>query len=67
MQEVVKRNFEAMSQGLKSQREEIALLKSENKVKDNRISMLENRIMGIEQRLAVVFAKSMGNGATQWV
>ena len=64
MQEVIKRNFEAMSQGLKSQRAETDKLKQDSKAKDARISQLESQIISMNQRLSIVFAKSMGSGAT---
>ena len=64
MDELTKRNFHAMSEGLKAQRDETDILKEELKKRDAIIGQLMERLNGMEQRLAVVFAKSMGAGST---
>ena len=63
-EQLITRNFQAMSEGLKAEREEMAKLRADGIIKDNRISALEQRLIGVEARLAIVFAKSMGSGAT---
>ena len=65
MDALTTRNFEAMSQGLKDMRSELVESKMEGKRKDAKISQLEQRLLQVEQRMAILFAKSMGHGATQ--
>ena len=62
--ELVKRNFHAMSDGLKSVRNEIMELKEDNKRKDSIISELNIRVDMMQQQISTLFAKSMGNGIT---
>jgi len=62
--ELVKRNFHAMSDGLKSVRNEIMELKEDNKRKDSIISELNVRVDMMQQQISTLFAKSMGNGIT---
>ena len=64
MDELIARNFQALSQGLKDQREELRVLKEEVNSKGAEIAELRIRLDQALQRLNIVFAKSMGSGST---
>ncbi len=64
MDELTKRNFHAMSDGLKSVRNELMEVKEDNKRKDSIISELNVRVDMMQQQISTLFAKSMGNGIT---
>ena len=64
MDELTKRNFHAMSEGLKAVRTQVDELKEDLKRKDGIISQLSIQQQTMQQQLAVLFAKSMGPGST---
>lgn len=64
MDELTKRNFHAMSDGLKDLRSELDLIKEEGKKKDAIISQLSTQQQTMQQQLSVLFAKTMGSGST---
>lgn len=64
MDELTKRNFEALSQGLKMLRDDLDNVKEENKKKDAIISNLNNDIMLLKQQNAILFGKIAGSGST---
>ena len=64
MEELVKRNFHTMSDGLKSVRDEVMDLKEDLKRKDAIISQLSVQQQVMQQQLSVLFAKTMGSGST---
>ncbi len=65
MDELSKRNFHTLSEGLKSVRDEIMEVKEDNKRKDSIIAQLNIRIDTLQQQVSVLFAKSMGSGTTE--
>ena len=64
MEELVNRNFHAMSEGLKAVRTQVDELKEDLKRKDGIISQLSTQQQVMQQQLAVLFAQSMGSGST---
>ena len=64
MDELVKRNFHTLSEGLKSQRVEIEKLQEDGKKKDAIISQLSTQQQTMQQQISTLFAKLMGSGAT---
>lgn len=63
-EKLISRNFQALSQGLKDQREEIAKIKEESKRKDAIIAEQNTRLNLMQQQVSILFAKTMGTGAT---
>ena len=63
-EELIKRNFHALSDGLKSVRDEVFQLKEDLKGKDAIISQLSIQQQTMQQQLSILFAKSIGSGAT---
>ena len=64
MDELTKRNFHTMSEGLKDCRTRLDEVVAEGKKKDAIISQLSTQQQTMQQQLSVLFAKSMGSGAT---
>ena len=63
-EKLISRNFQALSQGLKDQREEISKIKEESKRKDAIIAEQNTRLNLMQQQVSILFAKTMGTGAT---
>ena len=63
-EELIKRNFHALSDGLKSVRDEVFQLKEDLKRKDAIISQLSIQQQTMQQQLSILFAKSIGSGST---
>lgn len=64
MDALTNRNFQALSEGLKDLRSQLEGLKEDNKRKDATIAQQNLKIDSMQQRVNVLFAKSMGSGAT---
>ena len=65
MDALTTRNFEAMSQGLKDARTAILELEDAGRKKDAVINQMFMKQLEMEQKIAVLFAKSIGSGTTQ--
>ena len=61
---LIGRNIQALAEAAKDQRNELATLKADGKRKDRVMAQQAQQLNGMEQRLAIVFAKMMGHGAT---
>lgn len=64
MDELTKRNFHALSDGLKDCRSQIDALKEDGKRKDAIIAQQNLRIDSMQQRVNVLYVKTIGSGAT---
>ena len=64
MDALTTRNFHAMSEGLKDCRSKIEGLQADGKKKDAIIYQLSTQQQTMQQQIAVLFAKTMGSGAT---
>ena len=61
---LIERNFHALSDGLKSIRDEVMQLKEDLKRKDAIIAQQNIKLDTLQQQVSVLFAKSIGSGST---
>ena len=62
--EIVVKNFMALNQFMKDQRNEVDALKTKLSDKDKEIAGLRADIAGLSSRVNLMFAKTMGTGPT---
>ena len=61
---LIGRNFHALSEGLKDLRTQIEELKEDGKRKDGIIAQQNLRIDSMQQRVNILYVKTIGSGAT---
>jgi len=62
--ELTKKNFLAMSEGLKALRSEISELKIEKREQDEQIGQLRTELNSMKSKQGIMMAKLHGTGAT---
>ncbi len=65
MDALTQRNFHAMSEGLKDVRQKLVDAEANDKKKNAIITELNSKVIMLEQRVNIMFAKSMGSGSTE--
>ena len=65
MDNLTKRNFHALSEGLKAQRSSFEELSIKVNALENAIAIMQQQIAQMQQQLAVTSAMLHGSGATQ--